>query len=88
MGTGDQVLHARQLSKHKIMKIFICYPRFMTDDFTSDIYTPEGLKWIQDTDMSSVLIRAFPDIKWLSDVLANTDNAFFPWPVPNVAIAE
>ena len=52
----------------------------MTDDFTQDIYSPEGLKWIQDTDMSSVLIRAFPDMKWLSRVLATTDNAFFPWP--------
>ena len=59
----------------------------MTDDYTSDIYTTEGLKWIQDTDMSSVLIRAFPDIKWLSGVLAKTDNAFFPWPVPDVNVA-
>ncbi|XP_078356559.1 uncharacterized protein LOC144641413 [Oculina patagonica] len=55
--------------------------RFMTDDYTADIYSPEGLKWIQDTDMSSVLIRAFPDIKWLREVLAKTENAFFPWPV-------
>ena len=59
----------------------------MTDHFTSDIYTPEGLKWIQDTDMSSVLVRAFPDIQWLSGVLAKTNNAFFPWPVPGGDIA-
>lgn len=59
----------------------------MTDDYTSDIYTAEGLKWIQDTDMSSVLIRAFPDLKWLRGVLAKTDNAFFPWPVPDVNVA-
>lgn len=59
----------------------------MTDDFTSDIYTPEGLKWIQDTDMSRVLIRAFPDIQWLRRVLANTNNAFFPWPDPSKDIA-
>ena len=59
----------------------------MTDYFTSDIYTPEGLNWIQDTDMSSVLVRAFPDIKWLSDVLANTDNAFFPWPAISADVA-
>lgn len=75
------------MSKYTIMTILIYYPRFMTDDFTSDIYTPEGLKWIQDTDMSNVLIRAFPDIQWLSGVLANTNNAFFPWPVPGGDIA-
>lgn len=57
----------------------------MTDDFTQDIYSPEGLKWIKDTDMSSVLIRAFPDMKWLSLVLAKTDNAFFPWPAVSFA---
>lgn len=55
--------------------------RFMTDDFTPDIYTSEGLKWIQDTDMRSVIIRVFPEIKWLSNVLKNAENAFFPWPV-------
>ena len=51
----------------------------MTDGFTTDIYSPEGLKWIQDTDMSSVLLRAFPDMDWLKGILANTKNAFFPW---------
>lgn len=55
--------------------------RFMTDNFTTDIYTPEGLKWIQDTDMRSVLIRAFPEISTLSKALKNVENAFFPWPV-------
>ena len=53
-----------------------CFRRFMTDNFTPEIYTPEGLKWIQDADMRSVLIRAFPE---LSDVLKDVKNAFFPW---------
>lgn len=60
--------------------------RFMTDDYTSDIYTPEGLKWIQDTDMRSVLNRAFPDIPWLKGILDKTNNAFFPWPIDNESV--
>ena len=59
----------------------------MTDDYTPDIYTPQGLKWIQDTDMRSVLTRAFPDIAWMSDVLSKSDNAFFPWPIYNENLA-
>ena len=55
--------------------------RFMTDDFTSDIYTKEGLEWIQNANMSNVLIRAFPEIKGLKEMLQNVENAFFPWPV-------
>ena len=55
--------------------------RFMTDDFTSDIYTKEGLEWIQNANMSNVLIRAFPEIKGLEEMLQNVENAFFPWPV-------
>lgn len=58
----------------------------MTDDYTSDIYTPEGLKWIQDTDMRSVLKRAFPDILWLKGILDKTNNAFFPWPIDNESV--
>ena len=55
--------------------------RFMTDDLTSDIYTKEGLEWIQNANMSNVLIRAFPEIKGLEEMLRNVENAFFPWPV-------
>jgi hypothetical protein len=52
----------------------------MTDDYTTDIYTKEGLKWIQDRSMTKVLLSAFSDdAEELPDILKNVENAFFPW---------
>ena len=53
--------------------------RFFTTDFRPEIYTPEGMAWIDENDMSSVLVRYYPD---LAPVLRSVDNAFAPWPVP------
>jgi Animal haem peroxidase len=50
--------------------------RFFTTDYTSRIYTQAGLDWIDDNDMSSVLLRHFPD---LLPSLRNVENAFAPW---------
>jgi hypothetical protein len=50
--------------------------RFFTTDYTPRIYTQVGLDWIDDNDMSSVLLRHFPD---LLPALRNVDNAFAPW---------
>ena len=36
--------------------------RFFTTDFRPEIYTPEGMRWIDDNDMSSVLVRHYPDL--------------------------
>jgi hypothetical protein len=52
--------------------------RFFTTDFRPQIYTPEGMAWIGDNDMSSVLTRHYPD---LAPVLRHVDNAFAPWPL-------
>jgi Animal haem peroxidase len=51
--------------------------RFYTVDFTPRVYTPEGMAWIDDNDMVSVLIRHYPE---LGPVLRNQRNAFAPWP--------
>ena len=51
--------------------------RFFTVDFTDRIYTPEGMRWIEANDMSSVLCRHYPD---LVPVLRGVGNAFAPWP--------
>jgi hypothetical protein len=51
--------------------------RFFTVDFTPRIYTPEGIAWIADNDMCSVLIRHYPE---LEPVLRGHTNAFAPWP--------
>ena len=52
--------------------------RFFTTDFTPRVYTPEGMAWIEANDMSSVLIRHYPE---LAPALRGVSNAFAPWPV-------
>ncbi len=52
--------------------------RFFTTDFTPAVYTPEGMRWIDDNDMSTVLARHYPD---LAPAMRGVRNAFAPWPV-------
>jgi len=52
--------------------------RFFTTDFTPEVYTPEGIRWIADNDMSTVLLRHYPG---LAPVLRTVENPFAPWPV-------
>lgn len=50
--------------------------RFYTVDFTPRVYTPEGIDWIDRNDMTSVLLRHYPQ---LEPVLRGQRNAFAPW---------
>jgi hypothetical protein len=51
--------------------------RFYTDSYNEDVYTPEGLRWIDQTELKTVLLRHYPE---LADTgLANVKNAFEPW---------
>ena len=51
--------------------------RFYTDCYTEEIYTPEGLRWVDAVDLKTVLLRHHPE---LADTgLANISNAFEPW---------
>jgi hypothetical protein len=51
--------------------------RFFTDAYNADVYTPEGLSWIDRTDLKTVILRHYPE---LADTgLANIKNAFEPW---------
>lgn len=50
--------------------------RFFTDDFTPEVYSPEGMKWIDDNTMSTVLLRHYPN---LAPSLQGVQNAFAPW---------
>lgn len=50
--------------------------RFYTVDFTPRVYTPEGMAWIDDNDMVSVLVRHHPE---LEAVMTGQKNAFAPW---------
>ena len=50
--------------------------RFFTVDFRPEVYTPEGMDWVQNSHMSDVLLRHFPE---LAPALDGVKNAFAPW---------
>jgi hypothetical protein len=49
--------------------------RFFTVDYTPDVYTATGLKWIDGATMSKVLLRHYPAL----GRVIRRDNAFKPW---------
>jgi hypothetical protein len=50
--------------------------RFFTVDFTPQIYTPEGMAWLDDNTMTTVLLRHYPE---LAHALTGVRNPFAPW---------
>lgn len=50
--------------------------RFYTESYTADVYTQEGIDWVEEQTMVSILNRHFPD---LNTSLVGIDNAFKPW---------
>ncbi|HEX2222167.1 MAG TPA: peroxidase family protein [Candidatus Limnocylindria bacterium] len=50
--------------------------RFFTRDYTAKVYTQEGLDWINENTMVSVLLRHYPS---LAPALDGLTNAFTPW---------
>ena len=53
--------------------------RFFTTHFTDEVYTPEGIKWIEDNTMVTVLTRHFPE---LEPYVGASTNAFGIWERP------
>ena len=51
--------------------------RFFTTDYNAETYSEEGMKWIDDASMKSVLLRHHPELAETG--LANVNNAFEPW---------
>jgi hypothetical protein len=51
--------------------------RFFTTAFTPEVYTPAGLRWIDDNGFASVLLRHFPSLR---SALRKPENPFAPWP--------
>jgi hypothetical protein len=50
--------------------------RFFTRDYTPDVYTAQGMEWIDKNNMADVIIRHFPE---LAPALEGSTNAFAPW---------
>jgi hypothetical protein len=50
--------------------------RFVAADFIPEVYSPEGIAWVNDNSMIDVLLRHYPQLR---PALLNIDNAFKPW---------
>jgi hypothetical protein len=53
--------------------------RFFTTDYNAKVYTQVGMDWINTNDMSSVLLRHYPE---LTPALRGVKNPFAPWRRP------
>jgi hypothetical protein len=60
------------IASYRLMK-----DRFYTDDYRAEIYTQQGLDWVESNDMRGVLLRHFPALE--ETELADHGNAFAPW---------
>jgi hypothetical protein len=56
--------------------------RFFTKDFTPQVYTPVGMQWIRDTDLTGILVRHCPEL-W--PALSGLPSAFSPFNVSSSA---
>jgi hypothetical protein len=50
--------------------------RFLTVDFTPEVYSAAGYRWVKDNGMTSVLLRHFPQLR---ASLRGVGNPFGPW---------
>jgi hypothetical protein len=52
--------------------------RFLSKDYRTEVYTKEGIDWVEDNSMITVLRRHFPE---LTPALKDKTSAFHPWNV-------
>jgi hypothetical protein len=50
--------------------------RFLSQDYRPEVYTKEGIDWVENTTMLDVLTRHFPAV---APALKGVENAFHPW---------
>ncbi|WP_425246174.1 peroxidase family protein [Streptomyces sp. NEAU-NA10] len=50
--------------------------RFFTEYYTPEVYSKAGMAWIDDSSMTTVLLRHHPELR---TALAGLTNAFLPW---------
>jgi len=50
--------------------------RFFTADYNARVYTQQGLDWIDDNDLMTVLVRHYPALR---PALRGVKNGFAPW---------
>jgi hypothetical protein len=52
--------------------------RFLSKDYRPEIYTKQGIDWVEDNSMITVISRHFPAVAF---AMKGLDNAFKPWKV-------
>ncbi|WP_224244223.1 peroxidase family protein [Hyalangium gracile] len=72
-GFGETLFHVFILNASRRLQA----DRFFTENYNAETYTPEGLRWVDESDMKAVLLRQFPALGETG--LANVINAFEPW---------
>jgi hypothetical protein len=50
--------------------------RFLTEDFRPEVYSEVGYRWVVENDMTSVLLRHYPNLR---SSLREVHNPFAPW---------
>jgi hypothetical protein len=50
--------------------------RFFTRDYRPEVYTAEGIDWVESNSMRTLLLRHFPELK---PALEGVENPFAPW---------
>jgi hypothetical protein len=54
--------------------------RFLSQDYRPEIYTKEGIEWVEDNSMKTIILRHFPSLAFAMEGIKD-DNAFTPWKV-------
>ena len=50
--------------------------RFLSKDYRPEVYTKQGIEWVEETSMIDVITRHFPAVAF---AMKGLDNAFKPW---------
>jgi len=50
--------------------------RFLSKDYRPEVYTKQGIDWVEQTSMIDVITRHFPSLAF---AMKGLDNAFKPW---------
>lgn len=53
--------------------------RFLAQDFTPQVYTTPGMRWLADNTMATVILRHYPELR---PAMRTPPNAFTPWQRP------
>lgn len=54
--------------------------RFLSHDYRPEVYTKEGIDWVEENSMKSIISRHFPVVAFAMEGIPD-DNAFKPWKV-------